>query len=1072
MKADPAKTGRQGHAKHLVDGKYSIKDLVDLEELRNLFQGFTDAMGFTIGFLSVPESKILIATGWRDICTKYHRNCPLAATRCRTSNARLVRHLKRPGQIVIEACENGLVDCATPIIIKGKKVAILATGQVLLRPPSILYFKKQAKLFGCNEAAYLRALKEVPVISEKKLKQATRFLGKLAHTIIRMGYLGLAEKERSEECNRTEKAFRASEAEKKLVLDNVPDLVVYQDTKNKIIWANASTAKAFGKTSKELEGATCYKIFHNLNRPCPGCPVNKSKKTGCFEQAGMVSPDGRYWTISASPIKDASGTVTGLVEVAVNTTEQKRAEEGLKKALSLERATLESTADGILVVDHNKGKIADFNERFARLWNIPDKIVQSRDDKKLLGHVLPQLKKPQHFLSKVAELYRHPKKDSFDVLEFNDGRVFERYSHPQLINGKPIGRVWSFRDVTERKKAEETLKETEERFRLVMNNSIDLVYRRNIQTGRYDFFSPAAKKVLGFSPKELLGEDLSFATSRIHPDDLKAVMNVLERAQAGKVKSGIVDYRCKHKNGSYRWLSDRFSIVNDAKGRPLYWVGVSRDITASKRAEEEILRTRFQHQQLVENAKDGIFSIDLKGRFLLTNPEFRAMLGYDEKEFKKLNILDTYPRDLRPNGEQRMERIRQGETLRFERPMKRKDGNLVFVEVIAWKTPEGIIQSFARDVSDRKRAEEALSENRRQLRQIIDTVPHMIFAKDKQGRFILVNRAVGMAYGKEPHQLIGKKRQDIHQVPEEARKFLEADRRVLATGRPVLVANEIFTDAMSRKHILQTIKIPFKMAGMGEECILGVSVDVTEQRKVEEFRNDIVRTVSHELRTPLSIEKEGISLLMDEMVGPVNAEQKEILGTVMRSIDRLARMITSLLDISSIETGKIQLMRKRTDLADLIKDVMFEFKKRAAEKEIDLSIDLPRHDVPVFADPDKITQVLTNLVDNAVKFTPERGTVKISMAVLKDTVECEVQDSGIGIASENLGKMFEKFQQFSRTAGPGEKGFGLGLSIAKGIMDLHGGQIWIKSELGKGTRLTFSLPLYQKEEVQKHEQEK
>lgn len=1057
MKKDPAK--------HLVDGKYSIKDLVDLKELRTLFQSFTDAMGFTIGFLSVPESEILIATGWRDICTKYHRNCPLAATRCRTSNARLVRHLKRPGQIVIEACENGLVDCATPIIIKGKKVAILATGQVLLKLPNTLHFKKQAKLFGCNEAAYLKALKEVPVISEKKLKQATRFLGELAHTVVRMGYASLAEKECSAEHKRTEEAFKASEIEKKLVLDNIPDLVVYQDTKNKIIWANASTEKAFGKTGKELEGATCYKAFHNLSRPCPGCPVNKSKKTGRFEQAGMASPDGRHWIISASPVKDASGTVTGLVEVAVNTTEQKRAEEGLKKALSLERATLESTADGILVVDHNKGKIADFNKRFAQLWNIPDKILRSHDDKKLLDHVLPQLKNPQHFLSKVAELYRHPQRDSFDVLEFNDGRVFERYSRPQLLEGKPVGRVWSFRDVTDRKKAEEKLRESEERFRLVINNSLDLTYRQNIQTGRYDFFSSSAKKILGFSPKELLGKKLSFATNRIHPDDLEAVTSVLTKTQTGKLKNGTVDYRCRHKDGSYRWLSDRFSIVDDAKGQPLYWVGVSRDITERKQAEEEILRTRFQYQQLVENAKDGIFSIALNGRFLLTNPEFRAMLGYDEKEFKKLNILDTYPRDLRLNGEQRLEHISQGETLRFERPMKRKNGNLIFVEVIAWKTPEGTIQSFVRDVSDRKRAEEALSENRRQLRQIIDTVPHMIFAKDKQGRFLLVNRAVGMAYGKEPHQLIGKKREDIHWVPEEARKSLEVDLRVLATGKPVLVAHEIFTDVMGRRHILQTVKIPFKMAGMGEDCILGVSVDVTEQRKVEEFRNEIVRTVSHELRTPLSIEKEGISLLIDEMVGPVNAEQKEILGTVMRSIDRLARMITSLLDISSIETGKIRLSQKRTDLVALVKNAAFEFKKRAGEKGINLDVKLPGREVQILADQDKLMQVLTNLVDNAIKFTPEGGVVEISLSALKDAVECEVRDNGIGIASENVSKLFEKFQQFSRTAGSGEKGFGLGLSIVKGIIELHGGRIWIKSELGKGTQAIFSLPLYQKKEV-------
>jgi PAS domain S-box-containing protein len=375
---------------------------------------------------------------------------------------------------------------------------------------------------------------------------------------------------------------------------------------------------------------------------------------------------------------------------------------------------------------------------------------------------------------------------------------------------------------------------------------------------------------------------------------------------------------------------------------------------------------------------------------------------------------------------------------------------------------EWLVAEFNIDITERKRAEEALADSRRQLLQIIDTVPHMIFAKDKQGRFLLVNRATAEAYQKQPKELIGVRRQDIHKNRQEAAEYLKNDKLVLESGKAMLISNMPFTDSHGRKHILQTIKIPFKMTGGEETCILGVSVDVTEQRRVEEFRNDIVRTVSHELRTPLSIEKEGISLLMDEMVGPVTKEQREILGTVMRSIDRLARMITSLLDSSSLETGKISLLQRMTDLRDLVKDVAFEFKKRAKDKGIELSVKLPECAVRVLVDQDKITQVLSNLVDNAVKFT-EKGSVEIILSELKDVVECEVRDTGIGIAPENVAKAFEKFQQFSRTPGPGEKGFGLGLSITKGIVELHGGRIWMKSELGKGTQMTFSLPLHRKE---------
>jgi ligand-binding sensor protein len=142
---------------NLVDGKYSIQELVNLEQLRNIFEKFTQATGFTIGFLDHPDLNVLIATGWRDICTKFHRGCPASIKNCKKSNARLLDQLKELGQIVIEECDNGLVDCATPIIIEGKHIASLATGQLLLKQPDIELFKRQASMFGYDKQEYLQA---------------------------------------------------------------------------------------------------------------------------------------------------------------------------------------------------------------------------------------------------------------------------------------------------------------------------------------------------------------------------------------------------------------------------------------------------------------------------------------------------------------------------------------------------------------------------------------------------------------------------------------------------------------------------------------------------------------------------------------------------------------------------------------------------------------------------------------------------------------------------------------------------------------------------------------------------
>jgi PAS domain S-box-containing protein len=738
---------------------------------------------------------------------------------------------------------------------------------------------------------------------------------------------------------RAEESLKQREAYLTSIIENQPGMVWLKDRNGRFLAVNRAFAKACGMKKPEcVIGKTDFDIW----------PLGLARKYRADDRLVMEKRDsiiveepifdrevqGWYETFKTA-ILDEKGAVIGTSGFARDITDRKKTQVELQQSFSLQRATLESTADGILVVDRS-GKVTDFNDRFSQLWRIPRKILVSRDDGKVLAFVLKQLKDPKGFLSKVRHLYSHPRKESFDMLEFKDGRVFERHSHPQWIKGRPVGRVWSFRDITERKQWEKDLLISKQRMALhVQQTPLAVIeWDENFKVREWN---PEAEKIFGYTRAEVLGKYWDF----IVPKSSKTEVSLVGKALIAQ------------KGGQY---------------------STNENVTRSG----EIITCEWFNTTLVD-------------------PE--------------------------------------GKTIG--------------------------VASLVQDITERKKAEEALRESRHQLLQIIDTVPHMIFAKDAEGRFLLVNRAVAQAYGREPKDLIGIRRQDIHKIREEAKAYLEIDQEILTTGKPRTILEDPFTDLQGRRHILQTIKIPFKMAGVKENCILGVSVDMTEQKKIEEFRNDIVRTVSHELRTPLSIEKEGISLLLDEMVGPVNPKQKEILLTVMRSIDRLARMISSLLDISGIETGRIKLAPKVADLTELVKDVAFEFKKRAHEKGIDLGVKLPECSVRIFADPDKITQVLSNLVDNALKFT-EKGLIEIAVVLRENEVACTVRDTGIGIAPENVNKLFEKFQQFSRRDGPGEKGFGLGLSIAKGIVELHQGHIGAQSKLGQGTSITFVLPLDEK----------
>lgn len=244
---------------------------------------------------------------------------------------------------------------------------------------------------------------------------------------------------------------------------------------------------------------------------------------------------------------------------------------------------------------------------------------------------------------------------------------------------------------------------------------------------------------------------------------------------------------------------------------------------------------------------------------------------------------------------------------------------------------------------------------------------------------------------------------------------------------------------------------------------LGIVVllrDVTKELEIEQMKDEFVSLVSHELRTPLAAMKGATDNLLDGITGELNALQKESLLVAKRNIDRLGRLISDLLDISRIEAGRIQIEKHPVDIVSLVNDVLRLFQETAKERELKLTASFSSGLPAVNADPDKITQVVTNLIGNAAKFTPPGGQINVGVSRCADSIQIEVIDTGPGIGRQDLDKLFTKFYQVSR---PGTKektkGTGLGLAISKGIVEKHGGKIWVESELGKGSKFSFTLPI-------------
>jgi signal transduction histidine kinase len=237
---------------------------------------------------------------------------------------------------------------------------------------------------------------------------------------------------------------------------------------------------------------------------------------------------------------------------------------------------------------------------------------------------------------------------------------------------------------------------------------------------------------------------------------------------------------------------------------------------------------------------------------------------------------------------------------------------------------------------------------------------------------------------------------------------------------------------------------------------------------LDDLKTKFVGNVSHELRTPLVAIQKSLALIADQEVGSVTPEQKKFLDIAQRNIERLSRLINDLLDVQRLEAGQMNLKPSTFPVNGLIQHVISTVETWAKDKGVTVKADFPSHeDVELEADPDRLTQVITNLVGNAIKFTPDKGTITVELRKnVKDEtlpggigIEVGVRDTGVGIEPEDQKKIFDKFVQVSLSQPSGISSSGLGLTITKEIVELHSGRIWVESEPGKGSRFAFRVPL-------------
>ncbi|MCX5632250.1 MAG: PAS domain S-box protein [Phycisphaerae bacterium] len=532
------------------------------------------------------------------------------------------------------------------------------------------------------------------------------------------------------------------------------------------------------------------------------------------------------------------------------------------------------------------------------------------------------------------------------------------------------------------------------------------------------------------------------------------------------------------------------AIILQALARVFVFVIIAQIITSlstkRKRIEEKLLHTSVQLKSVINSSSQvSIIATDLTGRIVTFNSGAEHMLGYSAQEMvDKTPVVIHLKSEVAERGRELTKELgypvegfevfvayaKKGKYEEREWTYIRKDGSRLIVNLVVTPVQNDAGQMIgflgvANDITKRIKSERAalnLLEDLQEAKAFLETSIasfHNIVAKsidgivivDKTGTVQFTNTAAETFLGNGGEKLIGQ----IFRFPINTGQITEID-----------IIRDNKEPGVAEMRVVET-------KWNNNPAWLALLRDITERKKTEEklkksmeVKSEFTSMVSHELRTPLTAIKEGIALVFDGLAGEVNEEQKELLGISKKNVDRLTRLINEVLDLQKLDSGMMKFNLEANDINKVVKDVYKTMVSLANNAGLDFLLELDNNLPNCSFDSDKITQVLANLVTNAMKFT-KRGNITIKTSQYSDSIRVSVSDTGCGIKKEDMSKIFNRFEQLGLGGERKTGGTGLGLAISREIIERHNGTIWLESAFGKGSTFTFTLPVCNTEELLK-----
>ncbi len=901
----------------------------------------------------------------------------------------------------------------------------------------------------------------------------------------------------------SEKALQESENRFRAMFENHNAIMFLIDPDSgQIKDANKSAVNFYGYSQREL---TELKI-DNLNCLSPELIFEERQRAKELQQNYFVFPhklkNGKIRTVEvhSTPIKFQDQLV--LFSIIHDITDRKQAEEKLRDSEDKYRKLFDNSVLGIGISD-TKGRVLDINKAMTKNTgytldeysdiNVKDTYVNSKDQERFFETLMRN-----GFVEGFDVLLKNKAGDPYWV-SLSSNRI--KYESEDAFLTTAI-------NITDRKQAEDALQKERAKAQEYLNIAGVMMVALNTK-GEIVLCNKKGCDILGYEESEIIGRNW-FSTC-LPSDIMNEVKGVFSQIMGGQFES--VEYYeniVSTKSGEHRLISFNNTILRNESSKISGILFSGEDITDRKLAEDALQKSEARFRSVAETANDSIISIDNEGNIVYLNTATVKMFGYSIKELTGQPIIQLMPEKLRASHISGVEKVVSGGKSNVigqvvELAGLRIDGSEFPLElsISKWETDEGIFfTGIIRDISERKLAEEELRRKDDEFRKLSSNLPDLIFqfTRRPDGSYCVPIASIGIMniFGCKPEDVVddfGPIAKVIY--PEDAARviseieysaehltFFTCEFRVQIPGKPIqwISSNStperledgsitwygFNTNVTERKKLEQDLKLERdNLESNVEERTWELSEALFQIERVNKMlkiadhhKSEFLSSMSHELRTPLNAILGFSDLLQSKFYGELNEKQMQYVSHVNEGGKHLLALITDLLDMAKIDAGAVELSITEIVPEDIVNtsismvNPIIKKNKIVIEQEIEADIGI------VLADLRGSKQIMLNLLSNAVKFSHTNGKILIRVSKQnRSTALFEVIDNGIGIDNDQIENIFSEFYQVDRVRDEQLGGTGIGLALTKRLVELHGGNIGVESEIGKGSTFWFTLPL-------------